>query len=44
MIVVELRAANPIVGLRLLGNRLFRSANGVTFGAPGRCCMTCPGP
>jgi EmrB/QacA subfamily drug resistance transporter len=29
MVVVELRAANPIVALRLLGNRLFRSANGV---------------
>jgi EmrB/QacA subfamily drug resistance transporter len=29
MIAVELRTENPIVGLRLLGNRLFRSANGV---------------
>jgi EmrB/QacA subfamily drug resistance transporter len=29
MIVVELRTAEPIVALRLLGNRLFRSANGV---------------
>jgi EmrB/QacA subfamily drug resistance transporter len=29
MVVVELRTAAPIVGLRLLGNRLFRSANGV---------------
>jgi EmrB/QacA subfamily drug resistance transporter len=29
MVVVELRKKNPIVGLRLLGNRLFRSANGV---------------
>jgi EmrB/QacA subfamily drug resistance transporter len=29
MVVVELRTAEPIVGLRLLGNRLFRSANGV---------------
>jgi EmrB/QacA subfamily drug resistance transporter len=29
MVVVELRTAEPIVALRLLGNRLFRSANGV---------------
>jgi EmrB/QacA subfamily drug resistance transporter len=29
MVVVELRTAQPIVALRLLGNRLFRSANGV---------------
>jgi predicted MFS family arabinose efflux permease len=29
MVVVELRAREPIVALRLLGNRLFRSANGV---------------
>jgi EmrB/QacA subfamily drug resistance transporter len=29
MVVVELRASQPIVALRLLGNRLFRSANGV---------------
>lgn len=29
MVIVELRTAEPIVGLRLLGNRLFRSANGV---------------
>src|SRR5512146_962734 len=29
MVIVELRTENPVVGLRLLGNRLFRSANGV---------------
>jgi len=29
MVAVELRTAEPIVALRLLGNRLFRSANGV---------------
>jgi EmrB/QacA subfamily drug resistance transporter len=29
MVVVELRTAQPIVALRLLGNRLFRSSNGV---------------
>jgi EmrB/QacA subfamily drug resistance transporter len=29
MVIVEMRAAEPIVALRLLGNRLFRSANGV---------------
>jgi len=29
MVVVELRKKDPIVGLRLLANRLFRSANGV---------------
>ena len=29
MVVVELRSAAPIVDLRLLGNRLFRSCNGV---------------
>jgi EmrB/QacA subfamily drug resistance transporter len=29
MVVVELRTPEPIVALRLLGNRLFRSANGV---------------
>ena len=29
MVVVELRTADPIIALRLLGNRLFRSANGV---------------
>jgi EmrB/QacA subfamily drug resistance transporter len=29
MVVVELRTTEPIVALRLLGNRLFRSANGV---------------
>ena len=29
MVLVELRTAEPIVALRLLGNRLFRSANGV---------------
>jgi EmrB/QacA subfamily drug resistance transporter len=29
MVVVELRSAAPIVDLRLLGNRLFRSGNGV---------------
>ena len=29
MVVVELRSAAPIVDLRLLGNRLFRSSNGV---------------
>jgi EmrB/QacA subfamily drug resistance transporter len=29
MVIVELRTAEPIVALRLLGNRLFRSANGV---------------
>jgi EmrB/QacA subfamily drug resistance transporter len=29
MIAVELRAAEPIVALRLLGNRLFRSSTGV---------------
>jgi len=29
MVVVELRAAEPMVALRLLGNRLFRSSNGV---------------
>jgi EmrB/QacA subfamily drug resistance transporter len=29
MVVVELRTAEPMVDLRLLGNRLFRSSNGV---------------
>jgi MFS family permease len=29
MVVVELRTAEPIVALRLLGNRLFRSSSGV---------------
>ena len=29
MVFVEMRTAEPIVALRLLGNRLFRSANGV---------------
>ncbi len=29
MVVVELRIAEPIVALRLLGNRLFRSSNGI---------------
>jgi EmrB/QacA subfamily drug resistance transporter len=29
MVIVELRTPEPIVALRLLGNRLFRSANGV---------------
>ncbi len=29
MVVVELRSAAPLVDLRLLGNRLFRSSNGV---------------
>jgi EmrB/QacA subfamily drug resistance transporter len=29
MVVVELRTAEPIVDLRLLGNRLFRAGNGV---------------
>ena len=29
MVVVELRSATPMVDLRLLGNRLFRSGNGV---------------
>jgi len=29
MVVVELRMAEPMVNLRLLGNRLFRSSNGV---------------
>jgi EmrB/QacA subfamily drug resistance transporter len=29
MVVVEMRIAQPIVELRLLGNRLFRSSNGV---------------
>ena len=29
MVVVELRTREPIVALRLFGNRLFRSANGV---------------
>jgi EmrB/QacA subfamily drug resistance transporter len=29
MVVVELRTAEPMVNLRLLGNRLFRSSNGV---------------
>jgi MFS family permease len=29
MVIVELRTAQPIVALRLLGNRLFRSTNGV---------------
>jgi EmrB/QacA subfamily drug resistance transporter len=29
MVAVEMRTAQPIVALRLLGNRLFRSANGV---------------
>jgi hypothetical protein len=29
MVVVELRTPEPIVALRLLGNRLFRSATGV---------------
>ena len=33
MVVVELRTAEPIVALRLLGNRLFRSANGVMIPA-----------
>jgi EmrB/QacA subfamily drug resistance transporter len=31
MVVVELRTAEPIVALRLLGNRLFRSSNLVTI-------------
>jgi EmrB/QacA subfamily drug resistance transporter len=30
MVAVEMRTAEPIIALRLLGNRLFRSANGVT--------------
>lgn len=30
MVVVELRSAAPMVDLRLLGNRLYRSCNGVT--------------
>jgi len=29
MVIVELRTAQPMVDLRLLGNRLFRSSNGV---------------
>ncbi len=29
MVVVEMRTAEPLVALRLFGNRLFRSANGV---------------
>jgi MFS family permease len=29
MVIVELRSATPMVDLRLLGNRLFRSGNGV---------------
>ena len=29
MVVVELRTPAPMVDLRLLGNRLFRSGNGV---------------
>jgi len=29
MVIVELRTARPMVDLRLLGNRLFRSSNGV---------------
>jgi EmrB/QacA subfamily drug resistance transporter len=29
MVIVELRTAEPMVNLRLLGNRLFRSSNGV---------------
>jgi EmrB/QacA subfamily drug resistance transporter len=29
MVIVEMRTKEPIVALRLLGNRLFRSANGV---------------
>ena len=29
MVIVELRTAEPMVDLRLLGNRLFRSSNGV---------------
>ena len=29
MVVVEMRTAEPMVNLRLLGNRLFRSSNGV---------------
>ncbi len=29
MVVVELRSAEPIIDLRLLGNRLFRAGNGV---------------
>jgi EmrB/QacA subfamily drug resistance transporter len=29
MVITELRTAEPIVALRLLGNRLFRSSNGV---------------
>ena len=33
MVVVEMRTAEPIVALRLLGNRLFRSANGVMIPA-----------
>jgi EmrB/QacA subfamily drug resistance transporter len=33
MVVVELRTAEPIVALRLFGNRLFRSANGVMIPA-----------
>jgi EmrB/QacA subfamily drug resistance transporter len=33
MVVVELRTAEPIVALRQLGNRLFRSANGVMIPA-----------
>jgi EmrB/QacA subfamily drug resistance transporter len=31
MVVVELRTAEPVVALRLLGNRLFRSSNAVTI-------------
>ena len=33
MVAVELRTAEPIVALRLLGNRLFRSCTGVMIGA-----------
>jgi EmrB/QacA subfamily drug resistance transporter len=33
MVVVEMRTAEPLVALRLLGNRLFRSANGVMIPA-----------
>ena len=33
MVVVEMRTAEPIVALRLFGNRLFRSANGVMIPA-----------
>ena len=31
MVVVELRKRLPLLDLRLLGNRLFRSCNGVMF-------------